>query len=150
VKTKILFIIFLFLNLTSSFAEDIVEENEGILIIDVHAKIGTGGEFNSAYGAWLRNIKTGKTYGLARKALMFLVLPEGIYCVDEIELLPRGTGTVGYCGEPYINVVRGRLNNAGQWSFLVDLRDETVELKSSVLNPEKTLQDVKTAFPDFF
>lgn len=133
-----------------ALAEDTVKANEGVLIIDIRAGFSTEVGANHGSGGWLRNLATGKTYGSGRENLQLLVLPEGDYCVDEIQLFPRGMGVASYCKEPYIKVASGRLNNAGQWTFIVDLHDQTVKLKSSISNSEQTLQDVKNKFPEFF
>lgn len=138
------------LNVSFARAEDTVNANEGVLIIDILAGFSTEVGPSHGRGGWLKNLNTGKTYGSGKENLQLLVLPEGTYCVDEIELFPRGMGFATYCKEPYIKVASGRLNNAGQWIFVVDLRDQTVELKSSVLNAEQTLKDIKNKFPNLF
>jgi len=134
-----------------ALAEDEVKADEGILIIRVQAYLQyeTASE-PRASGVWLKNLKTGKSYGATRDTLLLKVLPEGDYCVDEIELAPRGTGGVFYCGEPYIHVARGKLNNAGEWLFKVDQKFGQLTLEKSLSNADTTLAEIRKKFPAYF
>jgi len=136
---------------TSSFAADEVKENEGVLIIDVHARFSFQNiSENHALGLWLTNAATGKSYGGSTDALGLMVVPEGVYCLDQVEMSPQGMGTMYFCKEPYIKVVRGKLNNAGRWSFVIDSSFRNVELKESLAAPDQTLELVKKKYPDYF
>lgn len=152
-KMKLLFgmLICLLVTIRPAAADDMLKPDEGILIIDVAVKFSSQQDGQShAAGVWLKNIKTGKSYGKRADSLLLLTLPEGIYCVDEVTLWPRGMGEVSYCGEPYINVVRGRFNNAGNWRFVVDLTSGGIKLLGSVEHPEQTLEAIKKKYPEYF
>jgi len=134
-----------------ALAEDEVKADEGILIIRVQAHLSSEPASEPrARGLWLKNLKTGKSYGTARDTLLLQVLPEGEYCVEQIELFPRGTGDVFYCGEPYIHVARGKLNNAGEWLFKVDQRFGQLTLEKSLANADVTLAEIKKKYPGYF
>lgn len=132
-------------------AEDEVKADEGILIIRVQAHLSSDSASEPrASGVWLKNLKTGKTYGAQRDTLLLKVLPEGEYCVDEIELAPRGTGGVFYCGAPYIHVARGKLNNAGEWLFKIDKKFDQLTLEQSLANADTTLAEIRKKYPEYF
>jgi hypothetical protein len=134
-----------------AFAEDEVKADEGILIIRVQAHMShEPASEPRASGVWLKNLKTGKSYGAVRDTLLLKVLPEGDYCVAEIELFPRGTGDVFYCGEPYIHVARGKLNNAGEWMFKVDQKFGQLTLEKSLANADYTLAEIRKKYPAYF
>lgn len=132
-------------------AEDEVKADEGILIIRVQAHLSDEPMSEPrASGVWLKNLKTGKSYGAPRDTLLLKVLPEGEYCVDEIELAPRGSNGVFYCGEPYIHVARGKLNNAGEWLFKIDRKFNQLTVEKSLANADFTLAEIKKKYPSYF
>jgi hypothetical protein len=128
-----------------------VRPDEGLVLIQVHGHVNSEPvSMSRVEGVHLKNLKTGKTYGSARDNLLVQVVPEGVYCVDEIDLTPAGGGKAYFCREPYIKVVHGQLNNAGEWIFSTDVRAGEIKLEKSVVNSDATLERAKKKFPQYF
>lgn len=131
----------------SAQAEEVLREGEGFLILQVSVK-STWGAYPS--GVWVKNLSTGKSYGDFSHTLLKTKLPEGMYCVDQINIATRGIEDLLYCKPPYFKVVAGRLNNAGLWTFEIDHDLGVINLLGSFANLDQTLRNIKAKYPEDF
>lgn len=131
-------------------AEDEVKPDEGVLLIYAIAHSSTAPRGDSwVRGVWLKNLKTGKSYGNGKANFLMIVMPEGDYCLDEVNLF-SDLGSISFCHEPFIHIERGRLNNAGEWTFVYDVSSGSIKLEGSQENSEKTLENAKKYYPSYF
>jgi hypothetical protein len=159
----------LFLAITSFVAQangilDKLKPDEGILLIDVRflfvsdinhtdsdEKQSRDATFNGADTFMLMNLITKKTYGGRVGALnhqygiQLIILPEGFYCVDDVTFSLIGQS---YCGEPFIKVSKGKVNNAGRWRFAS--AKDGMKLLGSVENIDETFELAAKKFPEYF
>jgi hypothetical protein len=143
-RIRIIILSLLILISNSVFAEN---DDNGILLIDLSVKF-TGLSTDRVSGLMVTNMATRKSYGdLRGGALQMIVVPEGFYCLGTIKYL---TAETNYCQEPYFKVSKGQLNNAGLWSFDVNLGFNEVKLKGSSQALEQTLDAAVKEFPEVF
>jgi len=124
--------------------------DDALLLIRVDGALLGGTDDSRVQGGYylesfkLQNLTTGELYReYVTGRTTALELSPGVYCLLSVHTAPNAEAEFRYCGEPYFQVVSGKVNNAGYWKYGIGPSGRSSRLVFAVKSPELILKFAK-------